>query len=197
MQCRERKDRHENVQQKPTLWTALFPLPVVVVVVVVVVVPSGRKRLLVILQDFLNKKCWVLLFLVHSAISFSPRHCRSVLSTVFCLAPLLRFRSSLITVYQHQIPCNPSTQPNHANTKYLRLLLGSSSFNMDYGTSMLLRNVYVTYKTTRHQNSEHYNYEWSVPVIFNLFRSRTQRYIFSSTLYLQSFWCIIQVPHSL
>jgi hypothetical protein len=34
-------------------------------------------------------------------------------------------------------------------------------------------------------------------VVFNLFCSRTPRYNFSSTLYPQSFWCIIQVIHSL
>jgi hypothetical protein len=36
-----------------------------------------------------------------------------------------------------------------------------------------------------------------IPVISNLCRSRTPRYIFSSTLYTQSFWCIIQVIHCL
>jgi hypothetical protein len=34
-------------------------------------------------------------------------------------------------------------------------------------------------------------------MIFNLFRSRTPIYIFSSTLYPQSCWCIIQVTHNL
>jgi hypothetical protein len=29
-----------------------------------------------------------------------------------------------------------------------------------------------------------------------LFRSRTPRYIFSSTLYRQSYWCIIQITRS-
>jgi hypothetical protein len=33
-------------------------------------------------------------------------------------------------------------------------------------------------------------------MIFNFFRSRTPRYIFSSTLYPQSCWCIIQVIHN-
>jgi hypothetical protein len=34
-------------------------------------------------------------------------------------------------------------------------------------------------------------------VTFNLFHSRVPRYIFSSTLYPQSCWCIIQVMKSL
>jgi hypothetical protein len=38
---------------------------------------------------------------------------------------------------------------------------------------------------------------WFTPVVFNLFCSRTPTYNFSSTLYPQSCWCIIQVIHSL
>jgi hypothetical protein len=34
-------------------------------------------------------------------------------------------------------------------------------------------------------------------VVFNLFCSRTPRHNFSSSLYPQSCWCIIQVTHSL
>jgi hypothetical protein len=62
---------------------------VVVVVVEVVVVPSGLKRPLVILLDFLSKSHWVMLSLSHFrfVVFCFPRPCRSgISSALFCVA---------------------------------------------------------------------------------------------------------------
>jgi hypothetical protein len=56
---------------------AVAAVAVAVVVVVVLIVPSGHKLPLVVVLDFLSKKYWVLLSLIHFVISCFPQPCIS------------------------------------------------------------------------------------------------------------------------
>jgi hypothetical protein len=65
-------------------------------------------------------------------------------------------------ISNRNIPRNPSTYTYCIHTKYLQLLPGPNSFNPDDGSSMFLRNSDATLNTTWCQNSEGYQYEWSM-----------------------------------
>jgi hypothetical protein len=54
----------------------------------------------------------------------------------------------------------------------------------------ILREMFFVFRWWRRKD---FGNHCSRPVVFNLFCSRTPSYNFSSTLYLQNCWCIIQV----
>jgi hypothetical protein len=63
--------------------------------------------------------------------------------------------------------------------------------------SLMLLQHKVLWSSNNHPPEVCSQFVWSNSVIFNLFCSLTPRYIFSSSLYPQSYWFIIQVIHNL
>jgi hypothetical protein len=97
----------------------------------------------------------------------------------------------------------------HKETKKVLVILNARSSRLGFNnlaeTSKLNeteRNFFVYFSEERHCFCDVYVVTYGkclyyTPVVFNLFCSRTPRCNFSSTLYPQSCWCIIQVIHSL